>query len=248
VAGQATGHAAVIELWQRVIDAQPAPPPGLVLAVGLLAAVLVGWRRSWRVLRGVVTIAHEGGHVAVAALTGRRLLGVRLHSDTSGLTVSVGRPTGPGMVFTLVAGYLAPSALGLFGALLLMSGRITALLWIAVGLLGAMLLLIRNVYGVISVVSTGAVLVVLSWFTQPAVQGAFAYLLVWFLLIAGPRPVLETSRLRRRGRAADSDPDQLARLTGVSASLWIALFGVLTVLAAAVGALSLLPWVALLAT
>ncbi|MGH3795625.1 MAG: M50 family metallopeptidase [Pseudonocardiaceae bacterium] len=233
------------DLWQRVIDAQPAPPPGLVLAVGLLAAVLVGWRRSWRMLRGVVTIAHEGGHAAAAALTGRRLLGVRLHSDTSGLTVSAGRPTGPGMVLTLVAGYLAPSVLGLLGALLLMSGRITALLWVAVGLLGAMLLLIRNVYGVFSVVATAAVLIALSWFAPPAAQGAFGYLLVWFLLIAAPRPVLETSRSRRRSRDVDSDPDQLARLTGVGAGLWIALFGVLTVAAAAVGALWLLPWVVL---
>lgn len=230
------------DLWLRVIDTQPAPPPALVLATALLAAAMVGWRPSWRVLRGVVTIAHEGGHAAVAALTGRRLLGVRLHSDTSGLTVSTGRATGPGMVFTLVAGYLAPSVLGLGGLVLLGTGHVTVLLWVAVGLLGAMLLLIRNVYGVVSVVGTGSVLVMLSWYASPAVQGAFGYLFVWFLLLAAPRPVLEVRRLRRRGYGADSDPDQLARLTGVGAGWWIALFAILTVAAATCGAYWLLPW------
>ncbi len=230
------------DLWLRAIEAQPAPPPVLVVATALAAATLVGWQPSWRILRGVVTIAHEGGHAAVAAITGRRLLGVRLHSDTSGLTVSAGKPTGPGMVFTLFAGYLAPSVLGLGGVLLLGAGRITALLWVAVGLLGAMLLLIRNVYGVVSVVGTGAVVVLLSWFASPAVQGAFGYLFVWFLLLAAPRPVLEVRRLRRRGRGADSDPDQLARLTGLGAGWWTVLFGVLTVAAAAYGAFWLLPW------
>jgi hypothetical protein len=146
------------------------------------------------------------------------------------------------MVFTLVAGYLAPSALGLLGVTLLGLGRVTALLWVAVAGLAAMLLLIRNVYGVVSVVGTGAVLVVLSWFAPPAVQGVFGYLLVFFLLLSGPRPVLELRRQRRRGRAADSDPDQLARLTGVAAGLWIALFVGLTVTAAAFGAFWLLPW------
>ena len=45
----------------------------------------------------------------VAVVCGRRLRGIRLHSDTSGLTLSSGRPTGAGMVFSLAAGYLTPS-------------------------------------------------------------------------------------------------------------------------------------------
>ena len=44
------------------------------------------------------------------AATGRRLAGIRLHSDTSGLTVSRGKPTGIGMILTAAAGYTAPSA------------------------------------------------------------------------------------------------------------------------------------------
>ena len=93
-----------------------------------------------------------------ALLTGRRLQGIRLHSDTSGLTLSAGRPTGPGMAFTLLAGYLAPSLIGLAGAWLLGGNRITLLLWVAVALLLAMLVMIRNVFSVSIVVTTGVVL------------------------------------------------------------------------------------------
>ena len=72
----------------------------LVLATGVGAAVAVVVDGVWRWARGVVTIAHEAGHAVAALATGRRLTGIKLHSDTSGLTLSVGRPAGPGMVVT----------------------------------------------------------------------------------------------------------------------------------------------------
>lgn len=230
------------EVWHQVTGTQPAPPPTVVLGAAVVAAVLTRWPAAWQVLRGVVTIAHEGGHAAAAALTGRRLLGVRLHSDTSGLTVSSGRPSGPGMVLTLASGYLAPSLLGLGGVALLSTGRITALLWSSIALLAVMLLLIRNVYGVVSVVSTAALVFGLSWYGTAAAQAAFGYLFVWSLLLAAPRPVFELTGLRRSGRARDSDADQLARLTPVGAPLWIGLFAVATLAAAAAGGFWLMPW------
>ncbi len=229
------------DVWQQVTGTQPEPPDAVVLLAGLAALVLISWQPTWRVFRGVITIAHEGGHAAAAALTGRQLLGVRLHSDTSGLTLSRGRATGPGMVFTLAAGYVAPSLLGLGGVALLGSGHVTALLWSSIALLAVMLLLIRNVYGVVSVVGTAAVVFVLSWYGTAAVQAAFGYLFVWFLLLASPRPVLELPRLRRGGRGRDSDADQLARLTGLPAGGWILLFGAVTLAAAAAGTYWLVP-------
>lgn len=61
----------------------------------------------WRLARRVLTMVHEGGHALAAVLVGRRLEGILLHSDTSGLTVSRGKRTGPGMVLTALAGYRA---------------------------------------------------------------------------------------------------------------------------------------------
>ena len=213
------------EVWSNVLHTQPDPPRWLVLAAAIAALVLIVPHGVWRISRNVVTIAHESGHAAAAVLSGRRLTGIRLHSDTSGVTVSRGKPYGPGMVVTGVAGYITPSLLGLLGAALLTAGHITALLWFAVAGLAALLLMIRNAYGVASVLVTGGIAFVVSWFGTPPVQAGCAYLFTWFLLVGGVRPVVELQRLRRRGQAPTSDADQLARLTQIHPLFWVALFG-----------------------
>jgi hypothetical protein len=212
------------DLWHRLLGVQPAPPRLVVLGTAALALLIVGPYRSWRLSRHVITIAHEGGHALTALLTGRRLSGIRLHSDTSGLTVSRGRPTGPGMIATSVAGYLTPSLLGLLGAVLLTSGRITLMLWAVLAVLAIMLMMIRNVFGVISVVTTIAIVFAVSWFTSAQTQAAFAYFSVWLLLAGGVRPVVELHRMRRGGRLPNSDADQLARLTRLPGLLWVVFF------------------------
>ncbi|HEV2087485.1 MAG TPA: M50 family metallopeptidase [Cryptosporangiaceae bacterium] len=229
------------DVWQGVLGTQPDPPAALVLATAVVAVVVIAFPRAWRVSRNVVTIAHEGGHALAALASGRRLSGIRLHSDTSGVTVSRGRPTGPGMVATLVAGYPTPPLLGLAVAAMLAADRITAPLWIGLALLAGMLVAIRNLFGVVSVVLTGAVVFAVSWFAPAVVQAGFAYLVAWFLLFAGARPVFELQRLRRQGRAPHSDADQLGRLIGIPPFVWVALFAVVAVVALVAGARLLLP-------
>ena len=214
----------VSDLWDTLLGAQPDPPGLLVLVTAVIALVVVSFRPLWRVARNAVTIAHEGGHALVALLTGRKLRGIRLEFDTSGLTLSAGRPTGPGMMFTLLAGYIAPSLVGLGGAWLLGGNRITLLLWLAVVLLLLMLINIRNVFGAVSVLVTGAIVFAVSWYASPQVQAAFAYVGVWFLLIGGVRPVFELQKLRSRGRMPESDADQLAGVTHVPALFWVGVF------------------------
>jgi Peptidase M50B-like len=230
----------VSDLWHHVWGIQPDPPHLLVFVTAVVALLAVAPRPVWVLTRNGVTIAHEGGHALVAVLVGRRLRGIRLHSDTSGLTVTKGRPTGPGMVFSLLAGYLTPSLLGVAGALLLAAGRITLLLWVAMALLLAVLVMIRNVYGAIAVLAVGALVFFVSWYAPAAAQAAFAYAGVWFLLVGGVRPVGELQRLRRRGHAPDSDADQLAGLTGVPGLFWVAFFGIVNLAALALGGYLLL--------
>ncbi|MFJ2896458.1 M50 family metallopeptidase [Streptomyces sp. NPDC087218] len=211
-------------LWDRVTGTQPAPEQWLVVVTGTLALIAVVPNPLWRLSRNAITIAHEGGHGLIALLTGRQLTGIRLHSDTSGLTVSRGKPTGIGMILTAAAGYTAPPLLGLGGAWLLVDGRITLLLWLATALLVTMLVMIRNVYGALAVILTGSVFLLVSWLASPAVQSLFAYAVVWFLLLGGVRPAFELQSKRRHGGAPDSDADQLSRLTDVPAPLWLFLF------------------------
>ncbi|MFB7110290.1 M50 family metallopeptidase [Streptomyces sp. NPDC056190] len=215
---------ALPDLWDRLVGTQPDPDLWVVLVTAAAALAVVVPHGLWRVSRNAITIAHEGGHGLVALLTGRTLTGIRLHSDTSGLTVSRGKPHGIGMILTAAAGYTAPPLLGLGGAALLATGRITLLLWVATALLVAMLVMIRNAYGALTVLLTGGTFLLVSWLTGPQVQAAFAYAVVWFLLLGGVRPAFELQAKRTRGGAGDSDADQLSRLTHVPAALWLFLF------------------------
>lgn len=197
-----------------------------VLVAGLLALLVVSWTASWRLTRGVVTIAHEGGHALAAVLTGRGLGGIRLHADSSGVTTSSGRG-GVGLVLTFLGGYPAPAALGLLGAALVATDRAAASLWLVVVLLLLTLVQVRNVFGVVSVLGTGAVVGAVAWWGDAALQVGFAAALAWFLLFGGLRAVGELRRSHRRGRRGDSDADMLAGLTRAPAGMWSALFGLL---------------------
>ncbi|WP_225803386.1 M50 family metallopeptidase [Streptomyces sp. NK15101] len=208
----------------EILGTQPAPDTWVVGVTAACALSLVVFRRPWLLARNAITIAHEGGHGLVALAMRRRLQSIRLHSDTSGLTVSRGRPTGLGVVLTLAAGYPAAPLLGLGGAALLGTGHVTLLLWIATALLLALLVMVRNAYGVLTVLLTAAAFLLVSWLTGPDVQSVFAYAAVWFLLLGGVRPAFELQARRRRGGAPDSDADQLSRLTHVPAGVWLFFF------------------------
>ena len=234
-------------LWDRVSGTQPLPPAWVIGLTGLAALVLVLNTQVWRLAGKVITIAHEGGHALVSVLSGRRLDGIRLHSDSSGVTYSRGRRNGPGLVLTAAAGYVMPSLLGAGAACLLASGHLTAMLWLALVLLTATFLAIRNLYGAVAVLLTAAGVFAVSYYASAAVQGGFAYLAAWFLLLGGVRPALELARGRRQRWARASDAEQLARLTGAPAGLWITLFILVTLGALAAGAYLLAPpaWPAL---
>jgi hypothetical protein len=238
-------NVSIADLWHRVTGTQPDPPWWLVALVGLVALASVVHGPTWRMARNTVTIAHEGGHALVALLFGRKLDGIKLHSDTSGVTVSRGKPHGLGMIFTAMAGYVTPPLLGLLFALLLEDGRITLMLWFSLALLAGMLIMIRNAYGALSVIVTGAMVFAVSWLGSATVQAGFAYLAAWFLLLAGTRPVIELQRMRARHMAPSSDADQLHHLTGVPGLAWVGLFAATALVALLAGGALLVPDVSL---
>lgn len=213
------------DLWTQVTTPQ-APPTTSVVALTAVAALVclaVPW--LWHLTRHGLTILHEAAHGAVAVLVGRRLAGIRVHSDTSGLTVSVGKPRGPGMVLTLLAGYTGPALVGLGAAWLLARGYPTAVLWLLLVVLALVLVQIRNWYGLWAVLVSTAAIVAVTWWGSDEVRSTFAHALTWFLLLGAPRAVLELQAQRRRRRGPDtSDAGQLAKLTHVPAGVWVAVF------------------------
>jgi hypothetical protein len=233
------------ELWDRLAGTQAVPPVWVIAVSGIVSLVIVLNASTWHLARNSITIAHEGGHALASLLSGRRLDGIRLHSDTSGVTYSRGRRTGPAVVFTAAAGYFTPSLLGAGAAWLLAAHHVIAMLWLALALLAATFLAIRNAYGVLAVLVTAGVVLTVSWFGTATMQAAFGYTVAWFLLLGGVRAVGELqghrSRSRRRGQVSTSDADQLGRLTGVPGGAWVAVFALVCVAALVLGTRLLIP-------
>lgn len=201
-----------------------------------IALLFVFWLPLWGLSRHLVTLVHEGGHALAALLTGRRLNRITLHSDTSGLTVSSGKPTGPGMAVTAAAGYTAPAIVGLILAALIGINKPGLALSAALIVLALMLLHIRNWFGLLVIVIAGAFTAILVVLPNSTAQQAAALLLAWFLLLAAPRPVLEMWAQRRRTRSRSSDADILARVTHLPAIVWAGFFLVFNLAALALGA------------
>jgi hypothetical protein len=236
----------VAVFWDRLTGAQVAPPLWAIAVSAAVALLIVASPRFWRWARMAITIAHEGGHALASLLSGRRLEGIRLHADTSGETFTRGRGNGPGIVVTALAGYMTPPLLGAGAAGLLAAHRVTLLLGLLLVLLAVTLLAIRNWYGVLAVVVTAGAVLGVTWLADPPLRAAFAYGVTWFLLFGGARPVIELARsrarARRRGRPPMSDADHLAALTGAPGTLWVALFGLVSVAALVLAARLLISW------
>lgn len=228
------------EILSRMLTTSEPLDPRTSAILGLVMLVVTWSPIGYRLVRHLVTLIHEAGHAVIAALAGRRLSGIRLHSDTSGLTVSKGKPRGFGMVATLLAGYPAPALVGLGGALLLGAGYAAGMLWALLLVCALMLLLIRNFYGLWILLVTGVGLTALVWWAPERILVGAAYLIVWALLLAAPRSVVELQRQRRHRSARSSDADQLAALTKLPAVLWIGFFWLVCAAALLVGITQLL--------
>lgn len=210
--------------WERLTSVQTAPKTELLLLALLLSLALIT-PQVWRRTRNFITVAHEGGHALVALFFGRRVSGIKLHSDTSGVTISKGKPTGIGVIASVLAGYPAPGFMGLGLAWLLSEGRVTATLTLLTILLALMFLLIRNFWGALVVAPSAAALYWLTAHGGESFQAFLLALITLFLLVGSLRPVVELQIHRMRGEAQDSDADQLQRLTFIlPAELWVTLF------------------------
>ncbi|MGL5827284.1 MAG: M50 family metallopeptidase [Nocardioides sp.] len=226
----------LVTIVGRILDRQPLPSARVVMVTAVLAGCLVGARRPWRLTRHIATMVHEAAHGLVAAACGRRLVGIRLHTNSSGVAVSAGRPTGPGMILTAFAGYPGPSLLGVACAAALSTGYAVAVLCALT--VGAVVLLtqIRNVFGAVVVLAAGTTVAAAVWRFGDAASVLLAHLVTWFLLLAAPRTVIELARVRRSQQVPESDADQLGRLTGIPGGWWVAAFFCVAVAALALGA------------
>jgi hypothetical protein len=114
---------------------------------------------------------------------------------------------------------------------LVATDRASLMLWLALGLLVATLIHVRNLYGAVAVLATGALVGAVAGWGGPRLQDGFAAALCWFLVFGGLRAVRELQRGRRRGLHGSSDADMLARLTPLPGGMWTGLFWLVAVAA-----------------
>lgn len=220
---------AVTERW----GVHASPDPAMFAIITGLVVLLAAVPPVWRVARQASTIVHEMGHVLAAWCTGRSVSGIKLHSDTSGVTISRGKPHGPGLLITFLAGYPAPGLLAVLLIWLGSAGHSGAALTVFQAVLVLALLLSRNAVGIFS-----CLLAVLAngwiwWSNDPEIVGYTVVALGVFYALAGVRGSLDLCRVHLTGRrqpgaaVAATDASQAARAWRgfpLPAAVWLMFF------------------------
>jgi len=199
-------------LISRIGETQPNLAASSVVLIGLLVCVVVV--PPWYVLvQPFSTMAHEGAHALALWGVGWPVIDVELQSSGGGGTnFPPGVSFSSDLLVTLV-GYLGPSACGLIAAKLISMKHSVAVLWLALVLLGLLLLQVGSFFSVLVVIMAGAV-VYLSIRYMPVIRETImAYIIAWFMLLSGVRTILK--------RGLDSgDGWDLRDLTGLPRLLW----------------------------
>lgn len=217
-----------LELVQQQPGTGPVPLPQLVAApAGLLVLIAFLIEGIWRLARHISVIAHEGAHVAAGWSVGHKVTSVKLNRDATGETITQGQD-GFKQVIISFAGYLGPSLFGLAAACFITLDQITIALGLSLVCLAIMLILIRNFFGVISVVLNGLLVFLVLRYGTPEVQAVAACVLSWFLLFSGVRWVL------MHGTGA-GDAVNLTRATHIPRFVWVTFWLAITVGALWVG-------------
>lgn len=200
----------VDELIDVSIVGQP-----VVYGAAFIALLIVAFAWSWA--DPVLSVVHEGGHMAMSVVTFRGFSHWELTNDGA-VTKGVKSSWGPGWFLTAMSGYTAPPVLGLAGAAVLAGGNAWGVLVIAVVLLfGAFYYARGTAANVFVLLVLAGVLLVLGR-GSPFLQLTVASAIVWLLLLGG---FLDSVRMPRVGNA---DAAVLARRSFVPALLWQTFF------------------------
>ncbi len=160
--------------------------------IGLVVLAAVAFEATWLVLRYVMVMAHEGAHAVMGSLLFRGVQGITMDAKGQGLTTLVRGGTLPGTVLFKFVGYVGPSLFGLGAALLIKAGHIASMLWVALFLLGILLIAVRWSFGILTVLLAGGLVFAVARFAPMGAQVVASYAVTWFLLLSGVRVIVES--------------------------------------------------------
>ena len=180
-------------------------------------------------VRHIAVIAHEGAHAIAGRSVGGKVSGVELNSDATGATSTLGLEKGLRRVIFYSAGYLGPSLFGLGAAILIALGYSGAVLGLTLLFLIILLFRVRNLFGVISVLANGALIVLFMRYGSAKLQDGAAYCFSWLLLLSGVAHVIS------HGTGA-KDAIILRDITHIPRFVWFMLWLVIAIAALVAGA------------
>ena len=195
-----------------------APPADAPVVTSFLVALVISLV-FWPVVAFASTAAHEGAHALTASMFGGTVSRITIKRGAVGKTNW--KSSDAAAFVARLAGYLGPSVFGLAGALLLVRGHVTAVLWLSVVLLFAALVLAATWFTRLVIVTIGALIVFVLKTTGATQETFFAYTWVWFLLLAGFGHVIW-----HKSDAADYA--DLRKDTYVPVGIWYGLYWMLT--------------------
>jgi hypothetical protein len=185
--------------------------------LGLLAALLLVTTPLHALARNLVTLAHEAGHALVVTFSSGELDGVTIDRDGGGLTTSYG--TDAVTIPNSLAGYLAPSAVGLGALALLHAGAVIGALLAMFAAVVVMLMVIHNAFGAAVAVTVGGGLFLTLRYGSPALQAFVVAMVAWVLLLGAIRAAFILV-----GPRDGSDAAHLGRNTLTPSAFWAWLF------------------------
>lgn len=235
----------ILERWQveDVILTEENTATWIIAIIAVVMFIVVWSDKVWDKVQFTNTIIHEVSHSVVAMLTGRRLHGLKLHSDASGVAVSSGNPRGIGMLLTTIAGYPGPSLLAVLMSWLLSIGYAGAALTIYHVLLLFGLLLVRNFFGLFAILSTAIFTLGVTIWGSPFMVSLTVIALILLYAVGGVRGTISLVKVHvaagknmkhltrqqqkdEQENVQSSDASQAARLTFyiLPTWFWIAAF------------------------
>lgn len=187
-----------------------------VLVALAVAVVSVFVAPVWRWTRVGVTIVHELGHAISGLLVGRRFTGFVVNTDMSGHAITVGKPYGPGRIFSAWWGYPAPALLGAALVQIAFSRFTAVALLVGVVVLAVSLVFARSLGTLAAILVTGGALGAVWWWGADSLIAGVLLSIGVFLLLGAWRHL---GTVMRNGRGKD-DPQQLAELSIFPAWFW----------------------------
>ena len=199
----------------------------VAFGIGFLVLLVVLIAGEWA--GSFVTVAHEGGHMLTAALTGRGHKGFKMDNGDEAGTAIQDASWGVGDYILTFAGYATPPLLGLSAAALVATDNAWAVLWVSVVLLLLAVVFSRNTLAtVVTLLAVGGVIASALW-GSANLQAAVAVAIAWLLLLGGVRHTFTMSR------GENSDAYWLARRTWIPTMIWQLVWILVAIVALIVG-------------